>query len=923
MAASAGKPKWKYIVALGRTDFLQTAQPHANEAIWTREVSRQLENHLTRINHAQPSIDTSVPKTAANVSTGSKKNQLKEDRLDAIEIENRRLLDRIASIALSTTKDSVDAPSNHPTVKKSLHEGQRKREQQKIWLENQKLKFVKSKEHKLTAQDTIDHQHDSTADDDHAAKTAKPRHCKKGGKPSNKVFIDVSTYRPHSVTDVTAPTFVNLPPLQCDPPVTNDITSNDRPVPQPTDDELLPTSQPHNGAAYTLPSIVLTKDGVSSAPGSSPAPWSPLSAIDSPPVPPMSSYNDDESDAALLLPLVSTDPKEDWVTVVTTSAPMGYSREGSAAEYLLEQAPSVEAQPLLSQETALEPRIQQASDVTTDTTASRLITPQPSREPDHDLGTDDTNATQHGSNAHQLDNPFGPDPEDPSCQANSSTESTRHPSQDAVASDDLHGNQVDAMVEGIASHPSPASNAEDTSNISSRERVVSADAVGYVDSARNDNVPLNPTAFLMRCDSLTSGHFLTPRHPSFESTSPTSFTSSPAEYFASHQADNLKREDPVYPDLETAPKDNDGHDYYDEFEEDAHEAEPPVAMIAAEVADVRGCDLPVDLLADNGTSTATAASTVTPLDSKAELDVKFERIHATAIAIVTAATDEAVKTKSVHKAKATQHQHALDHTIVSTNHHDIEAQPAVDCTDETSIGDGLATTNTEQLLPAAFDPSSNQVHATYSAEGAKVAGVSTIGTTNQDGPTTDENVTRDYADIKGDGGSRIHDSNDTQSMGGGVSFVNSTDETTYEQCPPINVDNSSRNLDGRSMPLPTAFLMHCDSLTRGYIANHEPLENALDSSPSTSPAEYFSGHDDDGFEPESPPAKPPSPLSFRHDVTDDEQDYNDEFEEDAAKASDEAPVPPSEPGLGDIATSWVLEESANKHEYYDDDFDNN
>ncbi|KAF0715152.1 hypothetical protein AaE_011393 [Aphanomyces astaci] len=369
-------------------DRARKAQPHANEAIWTREVSRQLENHLTRINHAQPSIDTSVPKTAANVSTGSKKNQLKEDRLDAIEIENRRLLDRIASIALSTTKDSVDAPSNHPTVKKSLHEGQRKREQQKIWLENQvsvivhlkankssgiaetiaigqvdyetserrkgrkmgtpKLKFVKSKEHKLTAQDTIDHQHDSTADDDHAAKTAKPRHCKKGGKPSNKVFIDVSTYRPHSVTDVTAPTFVKLPPLQCDPPVTNDITSNDRPVPQPTDDELLPTSQPHNGAAYTLPSIVLTKDGVSSAPGSSPAPWSPLSAIDSPPVPPMSSYNDDESDAALLLPLVSTDPKEDWVTVVTTSAPMGCSREGSAAEYLLEETPSVEAQPLLS-----------------------------------------------------------------------------------------------------------------------------------------------------------------------------------------------------------------------------------------------------------------------------------------------------------------------------------------------------------------------------------------------------------------------------------------------------------------------------------------------------------------------------------------------------------------------------------------------
>ncbi|RQM28620.1 hypothetical protein B5M09_007564 [Aphanomyces astaci] len=545
MAASAGKPKWKYIVALGRTDFLQTAQPHANEAIWTREVSRQLENHLTRINHAQPSIDTSVPKTAANVSTGSKKNQLKEDRLDAIEIENRRLLDRIASIALSTTKDSVDAPSNHPTVKKSLHEGQRKREQQKIWLENQ-------------------------------------------------------------------------------------------------------------------------------------------------------------------------------VSVIVH----------------------------------------------------------------------------------------------------------------------LKANKSSGIAETIA--------------------------IGQVD------------------------HETSERRKGRE--------------------------------METAPKDNDGHDYYDEFEEDAHEAEPPVAMIAAEVADVRGRDLPVDLLADNGTSTATAASTVTPLDSKAELDVKFERIHATAIAIVTAATDEAVKTKSVHKEKATQHQHALDHTIVSTNHHDIEAQPAVDCTDETSIGDGLATANTEQLLPAAFDPSSNLVHATYTSEGAKVAGVSTIGTTNQDGPTTDENVTSDYADIRGDGGSRIHDSNDTQSMGGGVSSVNSTDETTYEQCPPINVDNSSRNLDGRSMPLPTAFLMHCDSLTRGHIANHEPLENALDSSPSTSPAEYFSGHDDDGFEPESPPEKSPSPLSFRHDVTDDEQDYNDEFEEDAAKVSDEAPVPPSEPG--DIATSWALEESVTKHEYYDDDFDN-
>jgi hypothetical protein len=117
-------------------DRARKAEPHANEAIWTREVSRNLENHIARVNHAQPSIDTSKPKTVATAQGLSKKNQIKEDRLDAIEIENRRLLERIATIALATTKDQQEH-HKHANGKKGLHDGLRMREQEKIWQENQ------------------------------------------------------------------------------------------------------------------------------------------------------------------------------------------------------------------------------------------------------------------------------------------------------------------------------------------------------------------------------------------------------------------------------------------------------------------------------------------------------------------------------------------------------------------------------------------------------------------------------------------------------------------------------------------------------------------------------------------------------------------------------------------------------------------
>ncbi|KDO22864.1 hypothetical protein SPRG_12001 [Saprolegnia parasitica CBS 223.65] len=152
-------------------DRARKAEPHASETMWHREVHKNLEGHLSRMSHMTPFIDNTVPKTAAmGGSSTSKKSQLKEDRLDAIEVENRRLLERIATIALTTAKGGDD----EKTPKKSLHDGQRKREQEKIYMENQamlrrlqtvkptlkqkdpkkgnkwKLKFVKSKEHKLS-----------------------------------------------------------------------------------------------------------------------------------------------------------------------------------------------------------------------------------------------------------------------------------------------------------------------------------------------------------------------------------------------------------------------------------------------------------------------------------------------------------------------------------------------------------------------------------------------------------------------------------------------------------------------------------------------------------------------------------------------------------------------------------------------------
>ena len=114
------------------------AEPYSNETLWTREVSKNLANHQSRLHHAQPWIDTSTPKLSTNPII-SKKSQLKEERLDSIENENRRLLDRIATIAMSTTREQQELHQwkTQHKVKKSLHAGFWRKEQEKIWRENQ------------------------------------------------------------------------------------------------------------------------------------------------------------------------------------------------------------------------------------------------------------------------------------------------------------------------------------------------------------------------------------------------------------------------------------------------------------------------------------------------------------------------------------------------------------------------------------------------------------------------------------------------------------------------------------------------------------------------------------------------------------------------------------------------------------------
>ncbi|XP_075920736.1 sperm axonemal maintenance protein CFAP97D1-like, partial [Petromyzon marinus] len=84
---------------------------------------------------AKPVVDTSSPRTCGHLNTRSKKMQAQEERVAAIEHENRALLGRMAHIA--GTGGRLDHRNSY--VARSLNGEQRGRELERLARENQAL----------------------------------------------------------------------------------------------------------------------------------------------------------------------------------------------------------------------------------------------------------------------------------------------------------------------------------------------------------------------------------------------------------------------------------------------------------------------------------------------------------------------------------------------------------------------------------------------------------------------------------------------------------------------------------------------------------------------------------------------------------------------------------------------------------------
>ncbi|ETW00350.1 hypothetical protein H310_06998 [Aphanomyces invadans] len=956
-------------------DRARKAQPHANEAVWAREVSRQLEGHVARINHAQPSIDTSVPKTATHAPTASKKYQLREERLDAIEIENRRLLDRIASIALSTSKDSVDAHPP-PTVKKSLHEGQRKREQQKIWHENQallkrlqsakstmkrvgdaktakwKMKFVKSNEHKLSAQDNLDLESAHCAD--HAPKTTNPRHKK--GKPSNKVFIDHKNTQPHLIRSV------KLPQLHS----SNDHTDNNTANMPISSRQQLPESHCHTGddvnhariadEKFALPSLVPATPPQDMPTKSARATWTPLCPMPSS-RPPTATYSGvDECD--LPLPLISPDQKEDWIEIIATSATMGFSRENTSLDCTLRR-PTVESPQPAAPETAPSPIPRHDHDVDQGCREIAQVQPLETENVDRE-GT--TEALLHEAVDHPHDIPAG-------------GHVFIHDRPIKRTSTPCSGTKSSNESVGAAAVPTPRVELDNAGNPDAPSCRAIDDQQGNSGGRKERRTE---TGFLKQSDSLTAGVVESPGND-MQEFFPRA-VASPGEYVAIDQssADPTSRMSQFRDTQVPAP--DDGDQYADEFEpgtgtslesggcpdegvqsvesndhgEDVHST----AVLLVKCATNQACKKSIEASTppcldelDALTLTSPTVDLSTCIDEGDPELPTIKHVHAvastdlgpnedaynnevddgaTADGSAVATFKISVSVDGVEGSVAAQ----VDHSTMHDSLHEIAVSLACGDADDATEKAKLHPSNSQSgqsndetpartTLNVSNANPSMDTHAILS-EDAPRQRVTADGTSAMPSSDLSTRVPGNFSSQGEFNGSappeRVSNSmdvsrqqanNDTESnlfKGLEHGTSNSYDDCTTSK---ENTPRAGENEDApRNKSLPPPRLM---DPSRGLIVNGDPrfVTSYEDAPPTTD--HYFAA---DAFETESPTRTSPRPPSRRfHDEAD--HDYHDEFDDEVD--------PSNEPSSNHDATSaTTIAPSSPKHDYYDDDdFDNN
>ena len=113
----------------------RAANPCSNKYLYSKQIEHRQNIHRERLKNMKPAIDNKPPKKPSHLTSNKKREQMMEERFTRIERENRLLLEKMSHIL---SKKTLDNSQNYKPVR-SLNKSYRKRELQRITLENQEI----------------------------------------------------------------------------------------------------------------------------------------------------------------------------------------------------------------------------------------------------------------------------------------------------------------------------------------------------------------------------------------------------------------------------------------------------------------------------------------------------------------------------------------------------------------------------------------------------------------------------------------------------------------------------------------------------------------------------------------------------------------------------------------------------------------
>mmetsp|Transcript_15910 Transcript_15910/g.40213 ORF Transcript_15910/g.40213 Transcript_15910/m.40213 type:complete len:223 (+) Transcript_15910:207-875(+) len=112
------------------------ANPCSNKFLYQKDIEHRQKMHKARMNRMKPAIDNKPPKKPSHLTNNKKREQMMEDRFVRIERENRLLLEKMSHIM---SKKTLDNENDSFKYVRSLNKSYRKRELQRITVENQEI----------------------------------------------------------------------------------------------------------------------------------------------------------------------------------------------------------------------------------------------------------------------------------------------------------------------------------------------------------------------------------------------------------------------------------------------------------------------------------------------------------------------------------------------------------------------------------------------------------------------------------------------------------------------------------------------------------------------------------------------------------------------------------------------------------------